>query len=195
MNVSEQLQLALLVPGQDQVWTRRLKRIGWCWLHVVLKFLASPLSKVIVNVDFINPAWQSRLGLSWPTQAWLILINPGLVGSELVARSLSHCQPKSGACRLACGGHFQKIQYIAKSNGNYSTTVLVVLSPMYVSQVSSYLNLSDITLHLAVSLFDRTLAVVEVEEEQLQITAITCLHLAAKVWMTSFESVQSVRSS
>ena len=66
---------------------------------------------------------------------------------------------------------------------------------MCVSQVSSYLNLSDITLHLAVSLFDRTLAVVEVEEEQLQITAITCLHLAAKVWMTSFESVQSVRSS
>ena len=74
-----------------------------------------------------------------------------------------------------------------------ATTVLQVLglSHMYVSQVSSYLNLSDITLHLAVSLFDRTLAVVEVEEEQLQITAITCLHLAAKVWMTQFESVQS----
>ena len=66
---------------------------------------------------------------------------------------------------------------------------------MYVFQVSSYLNLSDITLFLAVSLFDRTLAVVEAEEEQLQITAITCLHLAAKVWMTQFESVQSVRSS
>ena len=78
-----------------------------------------------------------------------------------------------------------------------ATTVLQVLglSHMYVSQVSSYLNLSDITLFLAVSLFDRTLAVVEVEEEQLQITAITCLHLAAKVWMTQFESVQSVRSS
>ena len=72
-----------------------------------------------------------------------------------------------------------------------ATTVLQVLglSHMRVSQVSSYLNLSDITLHLAVSLFDRTLAVVEVEEEQLQITAITCLHLAAKVWMsTPFES-------
>ena len=54
--------------------------------------------------------------------------------------------------------------------------------------MSSYLNLSDITLHLAVSLFDRTLAVVEVEEEQLQITAITCLHLAAKVWRTPYES-------
>ena len=70
-----------------------------------------------------------------------------------------------------------------------------IYSHVCFSQVSSYLNLSDITLHLAVSLFDRTLAVVEVEEEQLQITAITCLHLAAKVWMTQFESVQSVRSS
>ena len=69
-----------------------------------------------------------------------------------------------------------------------ATTVLQVLGHMCVSQVSSYLNLSDITLHLAVSLFDRTLAVVEVEEEQLQITAITCLHLAAKVWRTPFES-------
>ena len=72
---------------------------------------------------------------------------------------------------------------------------LLGFTHMRVSQVSSYLNLSDITLNFAVSLFDRTLAVVEVEEEQLQITAITCLHLAAKVWMTSFESVQSVRSS
>ena len=63
---------------------------------------------------------------------------------------------------------------------------------MCVSQVSSYLSLSDITLHLAVSLFDRTLAVVEVEEEQLQITAITCLHLAAKVWMTQMMIAASV---
>ena len=65
---------------------------------------------------------------------------------------------------------------------------LLGFTHMCVSQVSSYLNLSDITLHLAVSLFDRTLAAVEVEEEQLQITAITCLHLAAKVWRTPFES-------
>ena len=49
------------------------------------------------------------------------------------------------------------------------------------SKVSSYLNLSDITLHLAVCLFDRTLAVAELDEKQLQMTAITCLHIASKV--------------
>jgi len=48
-------------------------------------------------------------------------------------------------------------------------------------EVSSYLNLSDITLHLAVCLFDRTLAVAELDEKQLQMTAITCLHIASKV--------------
>jgi len=48
-------------------------------------------------------------------------------------------------------------------------------------EVSNYLNLSDITLHLAVCLFDRTLANAELDEKQLQLTAITCLHLASKV--------------
>ena len=43
-------------------------------------------------------------------------------------------------------------------------------------KVSNYLNLSDITLHLAVCLFDRTLANAELDEKQLQLTAITCLH-------------------
>jgi len=92
MEVSEQLQLALLVPGQDQAW------LEVNWLHGA------------------SVTASQRAGLV----DWLV-------------------------------------------------------------EVSSYLNLSDITLFLAVSLFDRTLAVVEVEEEQLQITAITCLHLAAKV--------------
>ena len=49
--------------------------------------------------------------------------------------------------------------------------------------MSNYLNLSDITLHLAVCLFDRTLANAELDEKQLQLTAITCLHLASKVIM------------
>ena len=49
--------------------------------------------------------------------------------------------------------------------------------------MSNYLNLSDITLHLAVCLFDRTLANAELDEKQLQLTAITCLHLASKVVM------------
>jgi len=48
-------------------------------------------------------------------------------------------------------------------------------------EVSNYLNLSDITLHLAVCLFDRTLANTELDEKQLQLTAITCLLLASKV--------------
>jgi len=48
-------------------------------------------------------------------------------------------------------------------------------------EVSNYLNLSDITLHLSVCLFDRTLANAELDEKQLQLTAITCLHLASKV--------------
>ena len=65
-----------------------------------------------------------------------------------------------------------------------STALRIILSVLTISLTS-----------VPPSLFDRTLAVVEVEEEQLQITAITCLHLAAKVWMTQFESVQSVRSS
>ena len=49
--------------------------------------------------------------------------------------------------------------------------------------MSNYLNLSDITLHLAVCLFDRTLANTELDEKQLQLTAITCLLLASKVIM------------
>ena len=48
-------------------------------------------------------------------------------------------------------------------------------------QVSNYLNLSDITLHLSVCLFDRTLANAELDEKQLQLTALTCLLLASKV--------------
>ena len=51
------------------------------------------------------------------------------------------------------------------------------------TKVSNYLNLSDITLHLAVCLFDRTLANTELDEKQLQLTAITCLLLASKVIM------------
>ena len=47
--------------------------------------------------------------------------------------------------------------------------------------MSNYLNLSDITLHLAVCLFDRTLANTELEEKQLQLTALTSLLLASKV--------------
>ena len=48
-------------------------------------------------------------------------------------------------------------------------------------KVSNYLNLSDITLHLAVCLFDRALANTELDEKQLQLTALTCLLLASKV--------------
>jgi len=48
-------------------------------------------------------------------------------------------------------------------------------------EVSNYLNLSDITLHLSVCLFDRTLANAELDEKQLQLTALTCLLLASKV--------------
>ena len=47
--------------------------------------------------------------------------------------------------------------------------------------MSNYLNLSDITLHLSVCLFDRTLANAELDEKQLQLTALTCLLLASKV--------------
>jgi len=48
-------------------------------------------------------------------------------------------------------------------------------------EVSNYLNLSDITLHLAVCLFDRTLSNAELDEKQLQLTALTSLLLASKV--------------
>ena len=76
MKVSEQLQLALLVPGQDQVGTRRMKRIGCCWLYVVLKLLASHMGQINVQLSMLtfsiltdNPGLinldQRRLGWKW----------------------------------------------------------------------------------------------------------------------------------
>ena len=63
---------------------------------------------------------------------------------------------------------------------NFSIVQTSIYAP---TKVSNYLNLSDITLHLAVCLFDRTLANTELDEKQLQLTAITCLLLASKVIM------------
>jgi len=48
-------------------------------------------------------------------------------------------------------------------------------------EVSTYLCLSDMTLHLAVSQFDLVLAQVEVESQDLQVLGLACLGLAAKV--------------
>ena len=68
---------------------------------------------------------------------------------------------------------------------NFSIVQTAIYSP---TKVSNYLNLSDIPLHLAVCLFDRTLANTELDEKQLQLTAITCLLLASKVLlMTAME--------
>lgn len=47
-------------------------------------------------------------------------------------------------------------------------------------QVSSYLSLSDVTLHLAVSHLDLVLASVQVEVEEVQLLALACLLVAAK---------------
>jgi len=48
-------------------------------------------------------------------------------------------------------------------------------------QCGQYLSLSDVSLHLAVANFDLVLSEVQVEEEEVQLLALTCLHLAAKV--------------
>jgi len=48
-------------------------------------------------------------------------------------------------------------------------------------EVASYLTISDVTLHLAVSLADRVLAVLELEEGELQLLALACVGLASKV--------------
>jgi len=48
-------------------------------------------------------------------------------------------------------------------------------------EVCCYLQLSDMTLYLAVSHLDLTLAAVELQEDQLQLLAVSCVGLAAKV--------------
>lgn len=48
-------------------------------------------------------------------------------------------------------------------------------------EVAAYLQLADVTLHLAVSHLDLLLSAVELEEPELQLAALACLGLAAKV--------------
>lgn len=57
-------------------------------------------------------------------------------------------------------------------------------------QVSSYLQLSDITLHLAVSHLDIVMNKVNVEMEEVQLMALACLQIAAK---TTEDSVPSAK--
>jgi len=57
-------------------------------------------------------------------------------------------------------------------------------------QVSSYLQLSDITLHLAVSHLDLVMNKVNVEMEEVQLMALACLQIAAKATEDSVPSPQ-----